>query len=186
MPNYLATVHVIFNIEEGQHPADFMSPLLSENKDVLDWSYERKSDCTFSGPQLVKVDPDTYDKGDIVSMALERNYVPFGPREPEPYWPVNSWDWDGSHSSAQDKMDVSPAALVEVFGEPEYGGDKTSMEWWFTDGTNFYALWDYWQAAEGDTESQDEVSWTVGTSSTELAAAFKAWVEKKIGERNLA
>lgn len=89
----------------------------------------------------------------------------------------NPDDLDLGGTALRDTLDIAPVKLAATFGEPEEGSDKTSMEWWFegSDG-ECYGLWDYYQAAEGDIESPDAVTFTVGAHDNANVAAFKAWV----------
>jgi hypothetical protein len=64
---FLATIHVAVRAEACDDneagACDWFSGLLSENKDVLDWSYQRKGK-TWPPPKLVEV-KEPYTEGDL-------------------------------------------------------------------------------------------------------------------------
>jgi hypothetical protein len=69
---YLATVHILVPAEvvgcEGGM-CDWMSGLLSENEQVLDWSYAHDG-RNVRHPQLVALS-DPYEEGDFLSLVRE-------------------------------------------------------------------------------------------------------------------
>jgi hypothetical protein len=79
----------------------------------------------------------------------------------------------------QHKWDVMPSTLVERFGYPQVtDGDKTSMEWYFSDNDDpkrCVAIWDYYEAAQGNTDSDDIISFSVSASDQEIAHKFIQW-----------
>lgn len=63
---YLATVHVIIQVEDDQCPEDAVSELLRVNETVLDWCYDRTKGAA-PGPKEVAL-PDGFEEHDLAPL----------------------------------------------------------------------------------------------------------------------
>ena len=87
-------------------------------------------------------------------------------------------DGDACGTSLQGYMTAYYHQLVEVFGEPEYGGDKTTVEWCldFEDGT-VATIYD-WKEYETPT---GKYRWHIGGKNYDaVSAVMEAFKERAV------
>ena len=78
----------------------------------------------------------------------------------------------------QEYLKIKPKILLERLGPSSGSGDKTSMEWWLkdTDKKEYVALWDYNEIANGNENSDKDISFSVHGTNKEVVTRFTNWL----------